>query len=84
MMYPITKLICAVIEILTLVSFEDERMVVQFPFVVAIFALLIFAPLFQGRTVLRDVEDLVEMPIRISPAVAIDQSVLSEGFTANY
>lgn len=82
-MNAITKLICTVIEIFALVSFKDERMIVQFPLVMAIFTLLFFASLVQSGTVLRNIQDLVEMPVGISPAVAIDKSVLSEGFVAN-
>ena len=48
-----------------------------------IFAVLFFASLLQSRTVLRNIDDLVEMPVGISPTVAIDKCVLSEGLIAN-
>ena len=82
-MHTVAKLICAIIEVFTLLSFKDKWMIVEFPLVMAIFALLFFTAFLNSTAVLRKVKDLVEMSIWITSAIAIDKSVLSEGLIAD-
>lgn len=82
-MNPVTELICAVIEILALLGFEQQWMIRKLPLVVAIFALLLFAALFQGGAVLGSIKNLVKAAIRIAPAITMDEGVVREGLSAD-
>ena len=75
-MEPIAELIGAVVEVLALLGFEYKRVVVEFPLVVAEFALLLLAALLQSWTVLRSVEDLVEAAVGIAPAITMNKCVV--------
>ena len=75
-MEPIAELIGAVVEVLALLGFKYKRVVVEFPLVVAEFALLLLAALLQSWTVLRSVEDLVEAAVGIAPAITMNKCVV--------